>query len=199
MTRWTGVLAIAILLSAATVQAQPYSQEDLLALTGPLSGWGAPADSDLNSSAADGADGVLFSVDLGTGEYGKLPLGKDKSLNWSAYDTIWLKVDVVSATGGTGLVELNPFIQSGGGWTFSEYKSGMTIGAGQSMILQWDISGIATRDQIKRFGFQMFQGGDVQNPASVLDAEVRVTAIPEPATLSLLALAGLPLLRRRRK
>ena len=160
-------------------------------------GWG-DANSVLISKTDQGALGVDLCVVLGDGDYGKLSLGKTAALSWAGETDFYLRVELIEACGASESIELNPFLQTGSGWVFAEDKDGVVLGVGDSYVLHWDISGVADLGSIKAYGFQLFTAGDIENPEQMAGT-VRVTPIPEPATISLLCLGTLGLINRRKK
>ncbi len=201
------VLASALLLAGpAGATTVTLSQEQLLAaeeITGFFGGNGQ-----ILSRTADG-DGVLFEIEGGTIDYGKvaarLRLG---GADLTAYSDFGLHVDVVSAP---NPIELNAFIQTGiTGTIFHEDVPG-EFGQGAVFDSVVPLLDVEQLDQTFALGFQYFTASGVIDPLAqtvllrispLAGAEYAVPAsdpnpMPEPTT-GLLMTLGLGALCRQR-
>jgi hypothetical protein len=145
------------------------------------------------SRTPDGG-GVLFEIEGGTIDYGKVALrllmgGADLT----GYDRFGLRFEVVSAP---NPVELNPFIQTEpSGTNFVEDEPGVKV-QGDSFDSFVPLAGVTALDDTFALGFQYFTSIGVIDPPSQI-ALIRVLpipgadyALPEPAAPMLLALTG---------
>jgi hypothetical protein len=184
-----------LLLCAAMAGAATFENNQLLDLElQSWSGTGAAVD----GVADQGTLGVDYDVTLATSDYGKLAMNKDAPLDWTGETNFYLKVELLSASGASQSIELNPFVKTGSGWTFYEDKDGVALGVGDSYVIDWDLTSVPDLNDVRGYGFQLFTAGGVADPEA-MDAVVRVTPIPEPVTLSLLAAGGACVAMRRRR
>jgi len=150
------------------------------------------------SRVADGP-GVLFEIEGGTIDYGKVALrfllsGTARDL--SGYDDFGLTFEIVSAP---NPVEVNPFVTTGSSGThFYQDVPGPKV-QGEVFTSYVPLAGIAEPSSGHGLGFQYFTAGDVLEPAAQR-VWIRVTplAVPEPsAWLLACAALGVAALRRR--
>jgi hypothetical protein len=149
------------------------------------------------SRVADG-NGVLFTIQGGTIDYGKVALrllltGSARDL--SGYDAFALHFEVVSAP---NPVELNPFVFTGNAGTqFYQDVPGVKV-QGDSFTSLVPLAGISQPTLGHSLGFQYFTAGDVLEPLSQT-VQIRVSPVlaPEPGAWALL-LCALPLLASSR-
>jgi hypothetical protein len=180
---------------AGIAGAATFSNDELMALE--LQGWN-DSDATLDSKTDQGTLGVDFTGTLATNNYGQLAMSKDAPLDFGTDTTFYLRVELLSASGASESIELNPFLKTGSSWAFQEDKDGMALGVGESYILDWDLSEVPDLDDIKGYGFQLFTAGGAENPQA-MDATIRVTPIPEPATMLVLGLGGAALAWKKRR
>lgn len=164
--------------------------------------WAVPdiqAAVDFNVTAGFGGTGTLDSItNLANGaDYGvtggasgdtKVCVGHEYSpqFDLSAYDTFDYTVKWVSTDGATTDIDVQPFIQSGNpNYVFRSYGDNH-LAPGGSMSFTLSINPpppLFTKNTIFRAGIQIF------NLAAGEHAVIEVTAVPEPATLTLVGLA----------
>jgi hypothetical protein len=191
------VLFSALSASAAGALTLTLSQAELLAaeeVTTLFGGNGV-----VLSRVADG-DGVLFEIQGGTIDYGKVALrvllsGAERDL--SGYDAFGLQIEIVSAP---NPVEINPFVFTGNAGTlFYQDVPGVKV-QGDSFTSFVSLTGISQPANGHSLGFQYFTAGGVLEPEAQT-VRIRVSPIPiqtpEPS-LWALALVALPWLARRR-
>lgn len=191
----TTLALLTMLAITAVAAAGTFSNDELMALE--LQGWNG-SDATLDGKVDQGALGVDFTGTLATNNYGQLAMSKDAPLDFGTDTMFYLKVELLSASGASESIELNPFIKTGGSYAFNEDKDGMTLGVGESYILDWDLTGMPDLDDIRGYGFQLFTAGGEQNPQA-MDAVVRVTPVPEPASMLVLGLGGAVLAWKKRR
>ncbi len=168
-------------------QAELLAAEDVTALFG--------GNGHVVSRVADG-DGVLFEIQGGTVDYGKVALrfllsGAQRDL--TGYDDFGLRIEIVSAP---NPVEINPFVFTGSqGTQFYQDVPGVKV-QGDSFSSFVPLAGISQPSNGHSLGFQYFTAGNVLEPAAQT-VSIRVSPIlaPEPSAGALLLLA-LPLLVR---
>lgn len=194
MKQIAGICSV-LLLCAAMAGAATFENDQLLGLE--LQSWSGTGAA-VSSITDQGPLGVDYDVTLATSDYGKLAMNEDAGLNWTGETNFYLKVELLSASGASESIELNPFVKTGSGWTFYEDKDGVSLGVGDSYVIDWDLTTVPDLDDVRGYGFQLFTAGGVAEPAA-MDAVVRVTPIPEPVTLSLLAAGGAGVVLRRRR
>lgn len=190
-----GCICALICMMAGIAGAATFSNDELMALE--LQGWN-DSDAALDSKTDQGTLGVDFTGTLATNNYGQLAMSKDAPLDFGTDTTFYLRVELLSASGASESIELNPFLKTGSSWAFQEDKDGMALGVGESYILDWDLSEVPDLDDIKGYGFQLFTAGGAENPQA-MDATIRVTPIPEPATMLVLGLGGAALAWKKRR
>ena len=191
----TTLALLIVMAMSAVAGAGTLSNAELMALE--LQGWNG-SDATLDSKVDQGALGVDFTGTLATNNYGQLAMSKDAPLDFGSDTMFYLKVELLSASGASESIELNPFIKTGGSYAFNEDKDGMALGVGESYILDWDLTGVPDSDDIRGYGFQVFTAGGVENPEA-MDVAVRVTAVPEPASMLVLGLGGAVLAWKKRR
>ncbi len=161
-------------------------------------------------SKADAGDSVLFTVQLGSTGDGKFVWAdwSGSIADWSGYDGFALKFTLMSSTG-TGTVDITNFLGDSS-WKFFQPKGlWPVLGVGDEAIAyvdfdeSWDDAGVtydltdSQLNKINGYGWQV-----ITNDASMLGEQVSIlvtpTTVPEPVSLSLLAMGGLALAARRR-
>jgi hypothetical protein len=191
----TTLALLIVMAMSAVAGAGTLSNAELMALE--LQGWNG-SDATLDSKVDQGALGVDFTGTMATNNYGQLAMSKDAPLDFGSDTMFYLKVELLSASGASESIELNPFIKTGGSYAFNEDKDGMALGVGESYILDWDLSGVPDIDDIKGYGFQLFTAGGAENPEA-MDVTVRVSPVPEPASMLVLGLGGAVLAWKKRR
>lgn len=212
MSRVTRVVAMAILAiacGAVTSQAAP----DVVTLTdaqlmdlGDL-GWGSGS---LGGKTDVLDEGVEFDITLGSEEDGKLAVGvwNSFSADWSGYDGFALKFTLLEGPEGT--VEVANFLQESSTWDFRQTKEDWPeLSVGESAVVYIDFADCidgpgnakditGAVNPVRGVGFQVITY-DPDMLGEGITLSVEPTNVPEPATLGLLALAGLVGVVRRRR
>ncbi len=194
----TTVVLLTVMACVTAAGAATLSNAELMALE--LQDWnGSDATLATEDSKVDqGALGVSFTGTLATNNYGQLAMSKDAPLDFGTDTMFYLKVELLSASGANEAIELNPFIKTGGDYAFNEDKDGVTLNVGESYILDWDLTGVPDIDDIRGYGFQLFTAGGLANPEA-MDATVRVSPVPEPASMLVLGLGGAVLAWKKKR
>ncbi len=203
-----------------------FSESDMAHFSKLWGGTGANLETWGASAGGYELDGELATNEFGKLAIGWEP-ESDSRPDWSGATDFYLKVELLSASNRGGdtvpnAIELKPFIQTGDGYqwyespeynlfglddesTYSEFLA--TDGAtflGDSGILHWDLSGVDNLNDVRKIGFQMYTSGwwdtessDGTRPA--MDATVRVSPVPEPATMLVLGLGGAVLAWKKKR
>lgn len=140
--------------------------------------------------------GVVFEIENGTTDFGKVSLQIRQSIDLSAFDSYSLYVEVLSAE---AAVEVNPFVRTGNtGLGFFEVKPGSKV-EGDSFLASVPLAGLEEIDNVYSYGFQCFTAGDIVDPVAQR-VVLRVSAIPEPSLVVVTAvMASLSVVMRRRR
>jgi hypothetical protein len=165
----------------------------------------------LESTTDIAGDGVEFEITLGADGEGKIAVGKwsGNYADWSAYDGLGLELALVSSSG-SGTIETATFLGDKD-YSFRQPAADWPVlGVGDSAILYidfdacWDDSSSLVSipsdklNKVAGVGFQVITADpDMLDETIVVRATP--TLVPEPASLSLLGLGGLALIRRRRR
>lgn len=181
------VLASTLLAAPARALVITLSQADLLAAEEVTRLFGG--NGHVVSRVADG-DGVLFEIQGGTVDFGKVALrvllsGAERDL--TGYDEFGLRIEIVSAP---NPVEINPFVFTGSqGTQFYQDVPGVKV-QGDSFTSFVPLAGISQPTNGHSLGFQYFTAGDVLEPEAQT-VLIRVSPLPEPSVLAL-AIVALP-------
>lgn len=150
----------------------------------------------LNGVDESGGIGISYRINLDGNSASNLVRGSIKSDNWlntivddagsdGSGSSSAATGSVVWSDGDPYFIERDP-ITGSPQWTFRIGPNGTTLNAGDTSALVW----FATQD----VGFKEASIGLIDGGAA---GAARIITIPEPATISLLGLAGLALIRRR--
>ena len=197
---WSAVCAVVVVgASTVTTDAQPFNPTgaDLDALTDVTTVFGATQLSTIDALDTAGP-GTNFDVTwragtggLGGENFSRVVLQRANfNADLSAFDTL----DLVFTPDHAG-VGVKPFVQTGAGFTFFETPF-ISLPANVPTLVSFDLSGLPDINNVRQFGFQLFG----PNPAvgQTITGSIRVTAIPEPASIALVGLAALMALAARR-
>ncbi len=198
--------AILLVAGPALAENVTLTDDDLMDL-GDLE-WGPGS---LSSKTDVAGDGVEFEITLGGDSEGKIAVGKWSGgyANWSAYDGLALELTLVSSSV-SGTVEAATFLGDKD-YSFRQPASAWPVlGVGDSAILYidfaacWDDTSSLVSipagklDKVAGVGFQVITAEPEMLGATIV-VRATPTVVPEPASLSLLGLGGLALIRRRRR
>ncbi len=171
--------------------------------------WNATAHTFIVSAAAQATSGVQTTIDLATTQ--RIDVGGNLAVNFMAAGSSTSLDFTATATSGQTLTDLQDLMSDGqvvqGSWDFDIPG----LPGGDDVMLSFALAGVTGDDEVTIWHYDDTAGWTLYDATDLVIADGRasfsvdsfssyaVTAVPEPATMALLTLGSLAMLRRRRR